>query len=109
MSRGAALPLEIARRNARLRAYRALGVPVEGEWRPPPPGGSLASIQMGCTSCGYSTLKLAQFDLERTERNAISLPIPGGRRARCEHLAPLLGEDSPEVRAIYELELLAGD
>jgi hypothetical protein len=59
-----------------------------------------ASQRMG----RYSVAKWHDEELDAVWGRALS----DLRRDPCPHLAPLLGEDPPEVRAIYELELLAG-
>jgi hypothetical protein len=88
----------LAYRNARLRAWRAHGVPVEGGWW----GGS---IKVRCTVCGADG-----------EGGVVSGDIGAAARCEhlaiatcCEHLAPLLGEDPPEIVDLTRLELLAGD
>lgn len=109
------LYLQIGQRNARLRAWRACGLPVRGEWRGTPNTGF--SILLSCAECDGAesfyvdplTL-LSSFDLpwllRQGEREALSLLV---KRSTCHHLAPLLlPEDPEEVRAVTALELLAG-
>jgi hypothetical protein len=105
------LHLELLRRNARLRAWRAYGIPVEGGWTlseedlPP-------LLALSCRECGAwlqtcpprRTLRQTA-DIFREESRAITGSL---RSQGCPHLAPLLGADPPEVKAIAELELLAG-
>jgi hypothetical protein len=111
------LQLELLRRNARLRAWRAVGVPVEGGWvhgagvyryageHP------LVLLTLRCGSCGQYSARAAKaptpfYAMPEALRRCESYHLQG---YACPHLAPLLGDDPPEVLAILELELLAGD
>jgi hypothetical protein len=97
------LALEIHRRNARLRAWRAYGVPVEGGWE-----GTGLMLRCGVCLGPWRGVKLSGH--VRTQHLAwqeVQL-VRAMRRRDCPHLAPLLGDDPPEVTAIAELELLAG-
>jgi hypothetical protein len=109
------LALELARRNARLRAWRGMGVPVRGGWNHSLFVPRQAFLAAGCESCdanvggnvhagerwtaGYTRGRLKA--VERREFDRL-------RRLGCPHLAPLLLPDPPELAALYELELLAG-
>jgi hypothetical protein len=105
----------IALRNARFRAWRAYGVPVAEAWRAPKDRSDrLWLVTISCSLCGargddfghVAGLKAGEYDAghrpDVLERNCI-------RAKSCVHLAPLLGEDPPEVVALTKLELLAGD
>jgi hypothetical protein len=101
--------LEVAKRNARLRAWRAHGVPVEGRWTFGPDGLSLA---LRCSECGRGqsggrprNRSSLREGLEKKERDYLRELAQKG----CYHLALLSGSEPPEVRATLELELLAGD
>jgi ribosomal protein L34E len=102
-----ALGLEVLRRNARLRAWRGAGVPVEGHWERRSPGAF--TLFLGCAACGQRASRVERIRplllkrLPRVEAAAVE-----SLRRRCSHLAPILGADPPEVLAITELELLAG-
>jgi hypothetical protein len=106
------LHLELQKRNARLRAFRALGVPVEGGWQPAPDGRLL--LQLRCLTCGGPPHQT----FTGLERFAVKARGPHGiegqliraiqRLTRCPHLAPLLQPDPPELAALLDLELLAG-
>jgi hypothetical protein len=102
--------LELLRRNALLRAWRAVGVPVDGAWSNatlPRQNSSVLAINATCTgkhkngrACGGTYW-------------AVLLECRGGWRmqrelANCRHLKPLEREPPPDVAAIAELELLAG-
>src|SRR5688572_11463890 len=92
----------LVQRNARLRAWQSLGVPVTGGWLYWAGGGF--TFLAGCGACGAIIQPRVLTPGEpltpaEAERDA---GVP------CPHLAPLLGEDSPEVLAVTELELLAG-
>jgi hypothetical protein len=107
----------LAQRNARLRAWRACGVPVEGGWRPGDPQRDFARprLTLRCGSCGGepltrgmgSRMPLATVLANLNDHERASVEEWLGRG--CPHLAPLLGEDPPEVQALTTLELLAGD
>jgi hypothetical protein len=119
------VPLELARevlrRNARLRAWRAVGVPVEGGWVIK--GKSRFNdrtywidLKLGCSACNGWTpgasLNVAVEAGPLLDRMVHAEKAQIWRwpdRPVCSHLAPLLGDDSPEVLAIAELELLAGE
>jgi hypothetical protein len=118
------LDLEIARRNARFRAWRAYGLAFEGGWElvrvrqhspgwtsPPNPG---AMLDLRCGECGrhHKTLApspdITSHPWGRNLDAALAEVLNGLYRAGCSHLSPLLGEDPPEVRAIWEMEILSG-
>jgi hypothetical protein len=66
---------ELALRNARLRAWRALGVPVAGAWRPDEHTGGLYRLNLGCAPCrktryGTATLLTAVGFADGDERRA---------------------------------------
>jgi hypothetical protein len=101
------LHLELQKRNARLRAFRALGVPVEGGWeRQDRRGETLLEIR--CSVCGgdwrgrYRARSRAQVLYD--EKTTVRRIVEDG----CPHLAPLLQPDPPELAALLDLELLAG-
>src|SRR5262245_44577585 len=101
------LVAELARRNARLRAWRAHGAPVEGGWRIERwRDGARGALDLGCTTCGKRTV-------DQTSYHPVSLPLierSALRYLNCPHLAALLSEeDPPAVQALTQLELLAGD
>jgi hypothetical protein len=103
------------RRNAGLRAWRSYGVPLTGGWQRDEP----SVLLLGCSVCGVEDKRVLPSDAtgERLQRlmrlseigAARTLLIEEIGRPACPHLAPLLGEDPPEVRAMHELELLAGE
>ena len=102
----------LALRNARFRAWRAYGVPVAGGWHPKAePAIALALLGLSCLRCNRTTTEYAPcfpMDLrirEEMERRCVRALAGMG----CPHLAPLLGDDPPEVVALTKLELLAGD
>jgi hypothetical protein len=102
---------EVHRRNALLRAHRAVGVPIEGRRSNATPQQSFARILGINAPCGGK------------KKNgkpcggiywALVLETRGGwsmqrEEATCRHLKPLVAKRlPPEVEAIAELELLAG-
>jgi hypothetical protein len=110
------LAVGLAYRNARLRAWRAYGVPIEGGWRSAPRRRVVvASAELRCAVCGERD----DTFLTRNEEPAKYLVMLARSEAdslrwivaerRCSHLAPLLGEDPPEIIGLTQLELLAGD
>jgi hypothetical protein len=109
------LYLQGMKRNARLRAWRSYGVPLTGGWQHDEP----SVLLLGCSVCGFEKKRELPSDAsgERLQRlmrlselGAVrTLMIEGIARSACPHLAPLLGGDPPEVRAIHELELLASE
>jgi hypothetical protein len=108
--------LEMQKRNARFRAYRAVGVPVEGGWEPLKLlGHHLLTVR--CGDCGRGDWFARPPDATRHQirRAEVILidnlfdPRGDGSYTGCSHLAPLLGVDPPEVLAILELELLGGE
>jgi hypothetical protein len=106
------LERQLLYRNARFRAWRTHGAPVEGEWRKDWREGY--DLLLRCSSCGHALradLKPAQIRYEgladaMSRREAALLEMLPGRG--CSHLAPLLDEDPQEVLALLELELLVG-
>src|ERR1043166_9298908 len=100
--------LEILRRNARLRAWRAVGVPVKGGWelKYRPAGESLwLNLKIGCSTCDdwaspsvglyiAGGLGSVSARMKNAEINSI---YKSDGVAICPHLTPLLGEDPPEV------------
>lgn len=97
--------LEAAYRNARLRAWCVYGVPVYGGWEPF--GEVTWLFAIGCSDCGR--LLAQQLFTPGHYANGKSPAEIERNVAYCDHLAPLLGEDPPEVVALNKLELLAGD
>ena len=101
--------LELARRNARLRAFRAVGVPISGGWERAPEGYRIALF---CDACGYfASEKLwprFRARLEWQESLMLRGLDPYGMGPCCAHLGPLLDGDPAEVVEITALELLAG-
>jgi hypothetical protein len=121
------LDLELQKRNARFRAWKALGVPLDGGWkeehlvsvdprtmRAVSDSTPTATLKIGCTLCdsptyrGYGPGSLevsASLDIptELAEQELVAVA-----RLACHHLDPLLQPDPPELAALYELELLAG-
>ena len=112
--------VEIRRENARLRAWAAYGLPVEGRWAI---AGDLVRAELRCRRCGWALPEPGRFASARAELVAYR-----GRRllrrlygtgawcddrrgylALCAHLAPLAGEDPQEVADLIGLEMLAGD
>lgn len=105
--------LEVARRNARLRAWRAYGLPVEGAWAQAPSGYQLqlacgrclASAQALISSLLLSTADLSTFTRALPEYERHTLRRLEGKG--CAELAPLRGGDPAAVREIWALELLS--
>jgi hypothetical protein len=106
----------LAQRNARFRAWRTYGVPIApGEvlvYRNYDGTRLLLDAELSCTACnlpsaGHRDLRGApREELAAADRAAVEeLVMDNG----CSHLAPLLGEDPPEVVELTKLELLAGD
>jgi hypothetical protein len=96
-------------RNARFRAWRLFGVPVRGGWTLSREEGE-AELRLYCLACRaqlggrhFADLlqALAPASLLHAEREELLVA--------CRHLAPLAGDDPPEVVALTALELLAGD
>jgi hypothetical protein len=96
--------LELIRQRARLRAFKAYGTPVEGEWEETRGQNRMrlgpAMARLRCGTC-RAPLMLALCEPPESSWYRVY----GG----CHHLEPLLGEDPLEVRAILDLELLAGE
>jgi hypothetical protein len=107
----ASLHLELLRRNARLRAFRALGVPIVGGWRyvgrmslrDDPFGREWAQWWARCGACASGERDILLSDPEALEIYEEEQGVP-----RCPHLAPLLQPDPPELAALLDLEILAG-
>jgi hypothetical protein len=105
----------IAYRNARLRAWRAYGVPVEGEWRFVAGRPYFGVLDLGCAVClsdarNYASAAGAKSRAEIAARLAnAERELFAFRQLLCAHLTPLLGADPPEVLELTKLELLAGD
>jgi hypothetical protein len=96
-------------RNARFRAWRLFGVPVQGGWvlwRQE----DEAELTLRCLSC-RALLRGRHFaePLRALAPAAVLQAERGELLAACHHLAPLAGEDPAEVVALTALELLAGD
>jgi hypothetical protein len=112
-------------RNARLRAWHTYGVPIAGGWAVEPDGEP--RLWLRCTTCGWEALGiislgklsggLSRGEVLETEEAGVlrrgAVRVGGilrvAERSPCEHLAPLLFTDPPEVRALTRLELLAGE
>jgi hypothetical protein len=101
---------EVLRGNTRLRAWRALGVPLSGawEWR-----GDCPILYLRCERCGREAKPQryapgADFTIMEVAAAAWLLEPRHGEVSGCGHLAPLLAEPPAEFFAIYALELLAG-
>ncbi len=110
------LYLETQRRNARFRAWRAYGVPVEGGWSNVriEDGQQYASagLQLGCGTCGRAARTVCGeewYHKDPVDAEWVVLTGLDAGTPLCVHLAPLLEDDPPEVQALWELELLAGD
>jgi hypothetical protein len=126
----ASLEAELAYRNARLRAWRVYGVPLDGAWalkasgeRPWADGPfTIAGVEciwlyLYCDFCGQVPSGCGQLvtpdwlaeqpdgTLARLEKGLTNNAVARG----CTHLTPLLSEDPPEVLELTKLELLAGD
>jgi hypothetical protein len=117
------LHLELQKRNARLRAWKVLGVPVSGGWevehlvavdprtmRAVADSTPVVTLRLRCGRCDRSTHfphppdDLSLLSLRRAEAARLeSLEWLG-----CTHLAPLLQPDPPELAALLDLEILAG-
>ncbi len=124
-------PLELAvfRRNARLRALRALGVPIRGSWQFELSDFEWVGTQVLtarllflCGTCPprprvsrqqYVTEKagrlLADYlDLLRQVELDMLMEFFHNKAGKdCSHLLPLLDADAPELLALTELELLS--
>ncbi len=110
------LDLKLAKRNARFRAWVAHGLPISGGWRLTP-GASrgVALLEIACRDCAcFSSIGFhAGEDLRLVEEVALmhcdnDTHFREGPHDPCRHIRRLRGEDPPEVKAICELELLAG-
>src|SRR5262249_44316823 len=104
------LDLAIRSRNLRLRAWQACGVPVVGGWHALDDGEG-AELLLTCMRCDNTRVRVSSRlpDLEAERQHFARQWL-----WLCTHLAPLLeatrrGEDPPEVVALYELSLLAGE
>jgi len=96
-------------RNARLRAWRALGVPAEGGWHmrgPDERHDRRAALRIGCSRCGKDEGCVAYYEWELA-RSEVTLVAYLVEECRCPHLSPLLGPEPPDLEAIAALELLA--
>jgi hypothetical protein len=91
------LAAALAARNARFRAWRERGVPIEGEWAVDKNG--LAIAWLSCARCpelvGNAAVTRGASQLAFREKQIIQLLLDDG----CPHLAPLLDKDPPEIRA----------
>lgn len=122
------LAAELALRNARLRAWKAHGVPVLGGWLPCPVSGFAGGfyLRLSCLAC-VPVEAFAHAPAPGTPKaEELLASFHGWRygwayvfgdfeaelaRRLCSHLAPLRvwNADPPEVIALIKLELLAGD
>jgi hypothetical protein len=107
----------LVQRNARFRAWRAYGSPIEARWEKlptPADRGPLYKLSIRCLACGDDAeerffdseylLNLrgaAQPGYLDEERSAFLLG--------CEHLLPLVDPDPPAVQELIRIELLASD
>jgi hypothetical protein len=105
--------LALYHRNARLRAWRDYGVPVEARWAPRDEAS--ATLHFSCARCflgeeNVHSWRVLREDIPLEEALADWEKEALLRLARrgCSHLAVLLGPEPAEVRAIWELELLYG-
>jgi hypothetical protein len=94
------LSREVLRQNARFRAWRALGVPVEGRWEE---GALTVILRLRCLSCSFGIEKMFTRAIGVARQVAAYRPL-----VCCDHLEPLRGEAPPALAAIEELELLSG-
>jgi hypothetical protein len=118
------LHLELLRRNAWFRAWKAHGAPVEALWCM---YFGTPQLSLACLCCDARTQGLASWSsrcggydekqLIKLERDQLRKLLGQGRWNKtrilssptlCAHLEPLLKKPPPEVLAIFELELLAG-
>jgi hypothetical protein len=107
------LSFEAFRRNARIRAWRAQGVPVEGGWNL-----TGRALNLHCAVCqaGESFVVHRLLIWNRLPERLAEVLVWAEQEATgrlthktgCNHLTSLLGEDPPEILALIELELLAG-
>ena len=105
----------LRRRNARLKAFADLGVPVEGQWEICTAFLLLAKVTLRCVTCDrykftYTTLREAR---ECGLPVALSLDekvcVEGlWRDYFCPHLAPLLAPDPPELETLAALAFVEG-
>lgn len=107
------LHYELIRRNARLRAWRGQGMPLEGAWQQGSVPGELAHLVLRCRRCALRyEISYREVPWPAPLPQALSrqeqVVIGCFRLSGCAHLSPLLDRDPPEVRAVWELELLAG-
>jgi hypothetical protein len=110
-----ALRLEVAKRNARLRAWKGSGVPLGGRpWEiQPSPSGWYVRARLGCWVCRKGFDLVAHATKRRGLPSLVRELAGDERRAAegldCSHLEAFTKarKDPPEVLAIYELELLA--
>lgn len=105
-----AIQRQCLRRNARIRAYRGAGVPIAGQWTPARGIGGLplAELELRCEVCGAdgtTSCNTLEGHGEAERRLVAELAIALG----CRHLFAFLNiEDSAEIQAVAELELLSG-
>jgi hypothetical protein len=106
-------------RKARLRAWKARGVPVGSEWKWWFYQGKWdLELQIWCEACSNASSFttgdhswVAWTGLPEVERQVIERVIAreSSGDEPCPHLAPLLGDDPPEVVELMNRELLASD
>jgi hypothetical protein len=102
---------EFFRQNARLRAWRAHGMPVEGRWYRSLDDG----LRLRCVECakGYAIAVVPalfpELTLAAALKRSLEVAVRSIEEQGCPHLLPLLKDDPPEVASTLALELLAGD
>src|SRR6185295_17272456 len=93
-------------RNARLRAWKVLGVPIRAQWSRIE--NNEARLGWCCSVCGKEDhVDAFAFHLTETALLAGMLAEYEKHEIRawgCTHLQPLLGEDPPDLQAVYEFE-----
>lgn len=106
------------RSNARIRAWKAYGLPIEGcgwAW-----DAAWYAFMLQCLTCNtefrWTPTSLGGFGVEgwgeNAPRAAVDRAVAAAQRyvfrKVCDHVRPLLGPDPAEVIEITRLELLAG-
>ncbi len=101
--------LAVHHRNARLRAFQGLGVPVAGRWHvdPDPDWNAIFfHLEVECTTCGIWAGESGDFKVS-VEHRLVQEVLDQG----CPHLALLRAKNRElpeEFQALWKLELLAG-
>jgi hypothetical protein len=111
------LEARFAARNARFRAFAALGAPIPARWEPPAepdaatdwsPEARRFWLVVECRAC-FPNLQSDAFSCDPGEDPAGVEQYAAHSLRPCPHLAPLLGAEPEGLADIAALELLAGE